>query len=116
MVDKVKDDAHRNRDDFAHYGWLPISLLVIIGLSVLDWLGRDWLANADNAALAIVLSILDWLRDNWFQSLAVLFMFRVWIGLSALTGFAERLYITFCNDDVAVLLRAVSDARAKTTN
>jgi hypothetical protein len=74
------------------------------------------LANADNAALAIVLSILDWLRDNWFQSLAVLFMFRVWIGLSALTGFTERLYITFCNDDVAVLLRAVSDARAKTTN
>jgi hypothetical protein len=42
---------------------------VIIGLSVLDWLGRDWLANADNVALAIVLSILDWLRDNWFQSL-----------------------------------------------
>lgn len=74
------------------------------------------MANADNAALAIVLSILDWLRDNWFQSLAVLFMFRVWIGLSALTGFTERLYITFCNDDVAVLLRAVSDARAKTTN
>lgn len=36
MVGKVKDDAHRNRDDFAHYGWLPISLLVIIGLSILD--------------------------------------------------------------------------------
>jgi hypothetical protein len=33
MVGKVKDDAHRKRDDFTHYGWLPISLLVIIGLS-----------------------------------------------------------------------------------
>jgi hypothetical protein len=73
------------------------------------------LADIDSVALGILLAILDWLRENWFQCLAVLFMFRVWIGLSALTGFAERLYITFCNDDVAVLLRAVSEARAKTT-
>jgi len=68
-------------------------------------------ANMGNVALAIALLILEWLRDNWFQSLAVLFMLRVWIGLSALTGFAERLYMTICNDDVAVLLRAVSEAR-----
>jgi hypothetical protein len=69
----------------------------------------------ENVALAIALTALGWLGEHWFQFLAVLFMFRVWIGLSALTGFAERLYITFCNDDVAVLLRAVSEARAKTT-
>jgi hypothetical protein len=73
------------------------------------------MANMENVALAIVLTALEWLGEHWFQSLAVLFMLRVWIGLSALTGFAERLYITFCNDDVAVLLRAVSEARAKTT-
>jgi hypothetical protein len=69
-----------------------------------------------NVALAIVLSALEWLGDNWFQALAVLFMFRVWIGLSALTGLVERLYTTLANDDVAVLLRAVSESRRAKTN
>ena len=69
----------------------------------------------DNVVFGIVLMALGWLGEHWFQVLAALFMFRVWIGLSALTGFAERLYMTFCNDYVAVLLRAVSEARRAQT-
>jgi hypothetical protein len=61
--------------------------------------------------LALAVLALDWLGDHWFQTLEALFMLRVWVGLSALTRLAERVYLTFSNDPDADVLRALYERR-----
>ncbi len=57
----------------------------------------------DIALVAILLPVLGWLRDNWFQSLAVLFMSRVWFGIGDLIDQTKGVEAEICR------LRAVTE-------
>jgi hypothetical protein len=47
MADKLKDDANANRDDFKHYGWLPLSLLALLNFEwVIERPGKRLRASA----------------------------------------------------------------------
>lgn len=87
-----------------------IAAVVLLGFVFLVvWLGtffdREAVTNAINVIIALMLIVLGWLAAHWFEALVLLFMFRVWIGLSFITKLMERAYIALVNDDLAELLR-----------
>jgi hypothetical protein len=71
-------------------------------------------------ALVIVLPVLDWLRDNWFQSIAALFMLRVWFGLGDLIDRTKRVEselrgLTAVTERVAGFVHELTPSQRKIT-
>jgi hypothetical protein len=78
-----------------------IGALIVVGIVSV---GRERIATGG-------ISALGWAADHWFQILVLLFMARVWVGLSVVNRFVKGMYTALVKDDLSQLLRDFKSSR-----